>query len=242
MRPVDAHLKLAPDRSPLHHILHALSNRRYLQGFATTGLSSVGGFMLMPLMSAFTVRNVGIPLEKLPLTYVLTGLAAVVAGPLIGRASDTFGKLKVFCFGCAVTVVMVFIYTHLTVSPLWSLVTVLAALQIGIFSRMIPASALTSALPDPADRGAYMSISSSLQQVAGGIASVIAGILVDEGAGGRLLHFDRVGDVVIGTTLITLILMYYINRQIGTSGRMHASVPVPGAALPAAKAAVYADP
>lgn len=236
MRPVDAHLKHAPDRSPLHHLLHAISNRRYLQGFATTGLLSVGGFMLMPFMSAFMVHNVGTPIEKLPLIYVLTGLVSVVTGPLIGRASDTFGKFKVFFFGCAVTVVMVFIFTHLTISPLWLLVIVLAVLQVGIFSRMISASALMSALPDPADRGSYMSISSSLQQVAGGVASVLSGMMVEEGAGGRLLHFDRVGYVLIFTTLMTLTLMYFVNRTIGTSRRTPADAPLDGAASAEAKA------
>jgi predicted MFS family arabinose efflux permease len=230
MRPVNAHLKKSPDRSPLHHILHALSNRLYLQGFATTGLLSVGGFMLMPFMSAFMVHNVGIPIEKLPLIYVLTGLVSVVTGPLIGRASDTFGKFKVFCFGCLVTIVMVFIFTHLTISPLWLLVIVLAVLQVGIFSRMISASALTSALPEPADRGSYMSISSSLQQVAGGVASVLSGMMVEEGAGGSLLHFERVGYALILTTLITLTLMYFINRRIGMLGRTPASAPPDGAA------------
>ncbi len=236
MRPVDGHLKHAPDRSPLHHLLHAISNRRYLQGFATTGLLSVGGFMLMPFMSAFMVHNVGTPIEKLPLIYVLTGLVSVVTGPLIGRASDTFGKFKVFFFGCAVTVVMVFIFTHLTISPLWLLVIVLAVLQVGIFSRMISASALMSALPDPADRGSYMSISSSLQQVAGGVASVLSGMMVEEGAGGRLLHFDRVGYVLIFTTLMTLTLMYFVNRTIGTSRRTPADAPLDGAASAEAKA------
>jgi predicted MFS family arabinose efflux permease len=215
VRPVDGHLKRHPDRSPLHHLMQTVSNRLYLQGFATTTLLSVGGFMLMPFMSAFTVHNVGVPVLKLPLMYVVVGLFSVVAGPLIGRASDRFGKFNVFSFGCAVTIVMVVIYTHLAVTPLWLLVGVLVILQIGIFSRMISASALMSALPAPADRGAYMSISSSLQQVAGGIAAVLSGMIVKEGADGVLLHFDRVGYVLVGSTLLTLSMMYLINRKIG---------------------------
>ena len=97
---------------------------------------------------------------------------------------------------------------------------------------MISASALTSALPDPGDRGLYMSISSSLQQVAGGVASVLSGMMVEESAGGRLLHFDRVGYVLILTTVMTLTLMYFINRRIDPSP---ASAPHDSAASPAAK-------
>jgi predicted MFS family arabinose efflux permease len=94
-------LKRHPDRSPLHHLIQTVSNKFYLQGFATTTLLSVGGFMLMPFMSAFIVHNVGLPVVRLPLVYVLVGLFSVVAGPLIGRASDRFGKFNVFSFGCA---------------------------------------------------------------------------------------------------------------------------------------------
>jgi predicted MFS family arabinose efflux permease len=214
LRPVDDHLKGRPDRSPLHHLIKTVSNRFYLQGFATTGLLTVGGFMLMPFTSAFMVHNVGLPVVRLPLVYVLTGLFSVVAGPLIGRASDRFGKFKVFAFGCAVTIVMVVIFTHLAITPLWLLVGILVIMQVGIFSRMISASALMSALPGPSDRGAYMSISSSLQQVAGGVAAVLSGMIVVEGADGALLHFDRVGYVLVGTTLLTLSMMYFINRKI----------------------------
>jgi predicted MFS family arabinose efflux permease len=215
MRPVDGHLQRHPDRSPLHHLLQTVSNKLYLQGFATTTLLSVGGFMLMPFMSAFMVHNVGVPVVRLPLIYVLVGLFSAVAGPLIGRASDRLGKFNVFFFGCVVTVVMVIIFTHLAITPLSLLVTVLVILQIGIFSRMISASALMSALPAPADRGAYMSISSSLQQMAGGVAAVLSGMIVVEGADGVLVHFDRVGYVLVGTTLLTLSMMYFINRRIG---------------------------
>jgi predicted MFS family arabinose efflux permease len=214
MHPVDEHLKRHPDRSPLHHLLQTVSNRVYLQGFATTILLSVGGFMIMPFMSAFIVHNVGIPLPKLPLIYVMVGLSAVVSAPLIGRASDRLGKFNVFSFGCAVSIVMVVTFTHLAVTPLWGLIGVLSILQIGIFSRMISASALMSALPAPTDRGAYMSISSSLQQVAGGVAAIVSGSIVVEGADGVLAHFDRVGYVLVGTTLLTLSMMYFINRRI----------------------------
>jgi predicted MFS family arabinose efflux permease len=126
-----------PDRSPLHHLLHTLSNRSYVLGFLATGTLSLGGFMLMPFMSVFVVNNVGLPVAKLPLVYMITGAFSIVTGPLIGWSSDAFGRLRVFGFGCAVTIVMVAIYTHLSAVGLGTLVTVMVLMQIGIFSRMI---------------------------------------------------------------------------------------------------------
>jgi len=214
LRPVDAHLKNPRQGSPLHHLAQTLSNRLYLQGFATTGLLSVGGFMLMPFMSVFMVHNLGLPITRLPLVYMLTGSCSIVSGLLIGRASDKFGKFRVFAYGCTMTIIMVTIYTHLHAIPLWELVVVMVLLQSGILSRIIASSALMSALPKPEDRGSYMSVSSSLQQVSGGIASVVAGLVVAMSPAGELLHFDTLGYVLIVTTLITLDLMYLIDRKI----------------------------
>jgi predicted MFS family arabinose efflux permease len=229
--PVNEHLKHHPDRSPLHHLLQTVTNGRYVQGFLTTGLLSVGGFMLMPFISLFSVNNIGLPLEQLPLVYMITGAFSIVAGPLLGRASDAYGKINVFTFGCVLTVVMVLIYTHMHTSPLWMLCVVMVLLQIGIFSRMISASALMSALPAPPDRGAYMSISSSLQQVAGGVASIIAGLIVVVAPSGQLLHFDVLGYVLVVTTAITLTLMYFIDRKI-KGERGGADIRAPSASTP----------
>jgi predicted MFS family arabinose efflux permease len=218
LRPIDAHLQLRPDRSPLRHFLHTVSMRRYLQGFATSALLATGGFILMPYSSAFLVNNIGIEFGRLPLVYLVTGACSIVAGPLIGRLSDAVGKFLVFCFGSAVTIAMVLIYTHLGVTPLGLVILVNSLLFVGVSSRMISASALVSAIPDPADRGSYMSISSSVQQVSGGLAAILGGLIVSETRTGALEHFDVVGYVLVGTTLVTLVMMYFISRRVEGRG------------------------
>jgi predicted MFS family arabinose efflux permease len=224
LRPINAHLALQQDRSPLRHFVHTLSTPRYLQGFATTALLATGGFMLMPYMSAFSVHNLGISLVRLPLVYMITGVCSIIAGPLIGRASDIYGKFLVFCLGCIVTIIMVVIYTHLGLTPISVVILVNCLLYIGVTSRMITASALISAVPQPADRGAYMSISSSIQQISGGFAAVLGGLIVTEGSGGTLQHYDVLGYVLVGSTLITLVMMYLISRRIAAPA-MLSSVP-----------------
>jgi predicted MFS family arabinose efflux permease len=218
MQPVTEHLRQQTDRSAGRHLLHTLLNPWYLQGFMTTCLLSIGGFTLMPFMSAFVVNNVGIPVERLPLVYITIGALAVVAGPFIGRLSDTLGKFPVFAAGCALTIVMVLIYTRLGPTPLWRLVAIMGAVQVGVFSRMISSSALISAVPAARDRGAYMAIGSSVQQMAGGIAAVLAGYVVVQTTQGTLRHYDLLGDIVVLTTLISLTLMFLINRRIALRG------------------------
>lgn len=214
LKPINEHLKYKSDRNAALHLWHTLKNPQYMVAFATMGLMSIGGFMLMPFGSAFTVNNLGIAFDKLPLIYLITGIAAIFIGPMVGRASDTFGKLKVFIFGAVLTIIMVLIYTNLGVTPISLVMTVNVLMFCAIFSRMIPAQALMSAIPTPANRGAFMAVTSSLQQIAGGVASVIAGLIVVETSSGKLDHFDVLGYILTGTVMVSVYLMYNISRQI----------------------------
>ncbi len=214
MKPIDGHLQLQTDRKPLHHLFETVSTPIYLQAFATTALLSTGGFMIMPFASAFTVNNMGISVHDLPLIYMVTGGCAMVTGPLVGRASDRFGKMPVFLFGTLLSIVMVTIYTRMEVSPLPEVIIVNAILFVGIFSRIIPSQALMSAVPEPRSRGAFMSVSASLQQISGGVASALAGFLVVQSATGKIEQFDVLGNVVCGAAILTLAMMFGINKKL----------------------------
>lgn len=213
MRPVAAHLAIPQEHSAWMHLFHTLTEARYLMAFATTALLATGGYMLMPFSSAFVVNNLGIGLDKLPTVYLITGLFTIFCGPLIGKAADSFGKFRVFMIGSATSITMVLIYTHLVPLPLPLLIFVNVLMFVGIFSRMIPFQALVSSVPSTTQRGAFAAISASIQQLSGGIASVIAGHIITLGADGKLQHFDAVGYVVVGTSLASLALLWRLQRK-----------------------------
>jgi predicted MFS family arabinose efflux permease len=212
MKPVADHLKLPQERSAFGHLLHTVTEPRYLLAFVTVTFLATGGFMLMPFSSAFTVGNLGIALASLPTIYLVTGLATIFAGPLVGKAADRFGKLRVFFMGTALTIVMVLIYTHLGVTPLPVVILVNVVLFFGIFSRMIPFQALMSQVPAQTQRGSFNAINASLQQLSGGLASLVAGHIVKLGADGKLLHYDVAGLVVVTTSLLTAFLLWRLTR------------------------------
>lgn len=214
LQPIDAHLAIKSDRSPLRHLSRTVSNGRYLFAFGATALLSLGGFMLMPFGSAFTVHNMGIPVENLPIIYLITGFCSILIGPLVGRAADRFGNMPIFVFGSAVSIVTVVIYTNMGHSSLPMVILINAVMFVGIFSRMIPSQALMSAIPEASMRGSFMSVSSSLQQIAGGLASVVAGLIVVQLADGSIEHFDILGYVLVGTVLISVVMMSVINRSV----------------------------
>ena len=214
MKPVADHLKLPQEHTAFKHLQHTVTEPRYLLSFVSVLFLATGGFMLMPFSSAFTVNNLGISLHDLPIIYLVTGIATIFVGPLVGKAADAFGKLRVFFIGTALTITMVLIYTNLTASTLLVVTVINVVLFIGIFSRMIPFQALMSQVPAQTQRGSFNAINASISQLAGGMASFVAGHIVQQGADGKLHHYDVAGYVVVATSLIACFLMWRIQRGI----------------------------
>jgi predicted MFS family arabinose efflux permease len=214
LRPINAHLQNARDRSPVHNLVATLLEPRHQWGFAATMLLALGGYMLMPFGSAFSVNNLGIPLDKLPMLYMVTGVAALFGGPLVGRVSDAVGKYRTFAAGSLLAIAVVIYYTHRGITPLAGVMALNVALFTAISARQVGAQALASALPAAQDRGAFMSSSSSMQQFAGGVASSFAGLLVTQTEGGYLEHYDRLGYVVSLAIAATIVLMKRIDAMV----------------------------
>ena len=214
LEPVNAHLGKPQEHSPFMHLFHTITEPRHLLVFLTVTLLATGGFMLMPFGSAFLVHNLGIPAAHLPVIYLFTGLCTIVFGPLIGKATDKLGRFRVFLFGSTLTITMILIYTHLGVTPLPVVVVVNVMMFVGIFSRMIPFQTLATQLPEATKRGAFNAVSASIQQLSGGLASVVAGQIVTQGVDGRIEHFPAVGYVVVVTTLLSILLVWNIQRQL----------------------------
>jgi predicted MFS family arabinose efflux permease len=214
MRPVTDHLAARQEHSAFRHLFNTLATRRHWAAFAATALLTTGGYMLMPFGSAFTVNNLGIDIASLPSVYLFTGLCTIVTGPLIGRASDAFGKMPVFYLGSALTIIMVTIYTHLSNVPLPLVILVNAVLFVGIFSRLIPFQAMVAGVPEPSHRGAFNAVSAAIQQLSGGFASLLAGHIVLIGADGKLQHFDVVGYIMVATTIVAGYLVWRVQREL----------------------------
>jgi predicted MFS family arabinose efflux permease len=214
MQPIVGHLALKQERNALKHLINTISEPRYRLAFLLVMLLPTGGYMLMPFGTAYIVNNVGLAFTVLPLIYLISGVSTIFVGPLVGKASDSFGKFPVFCFGSILTLIMVPIWTNIGHVPLAAVIVINVVMFAGIFSRMIPSQALISAIPEPAKRGAFNAVSASLQQFAGGASATVAGLLVVETPSGALAHFDWVGYVVMAMTVISFALMYLVHKQV----------------------------
>ena len=168
--------------------------------------------MMMHFGSAFAINNIKITQEQLPMLFMVSGCTSLIVMPLAGKLADKFDKFTIFAIATVFMMIVVVLYTNLSVSPLWLVMIFNVLLMIGILSRMVPAGALTTAIPDMQDRGAFMSINSSVQQVAGGVAAAVGGmIVVQKDKFSPLEHYNTLGYVMVCISAIAVFLLYRVS-------------------------------
>jgi predicted MFS family arabinose efflux permease len=212
LKPITMHLSVQRNKSAFTHLMHTVAKKEYRVGFTATALLSIGGFMMMPFGSAFAVNNLHITQHQLPLLFMLTGISILIIMPIVGKLSDKIDKYRMFAMASIWVIIMAIFYTNLGVTPFGWVLLFNMLLMAGVMGRMVPSSALVTAVPDMHDRGAFMSINSSLQQIAGGIAAAVAGlIVVQKDNFSPLEHYDIIGYIVSSITLLSLWLLYRVN-------------------------------
>jgi predicted MFS family arabinose efflux permease len=215
IRPLTKHLAVQQDKTAFTHMMHTIAKKDYRIGFTATALLSVGGFMMMPFGSAFAINNLHITQHQLPLLFMVAGISTLIVMPMIGKLSDKFDKFRIFTLASAWMIVMILIYTNLSATPLYLVIIFNVLMMAGIMSRMIPSGALISAIPVVQDRGAFMSINSSLQQIAGGIAAAFAGMIVTQkDKFSPLEHYNTLGYIIVCITMLSVFLLSRVSSLI----------------------------
>lgn len=215
LKPINAHLALKRENSAFKHLLATIKNRNYRIGFLATAFMSLGGYFMMPWGSAFAVNNMGISQKELPFLFMVVGVSTFMIMPLIGILADKINKFQLFMTASIVMIASVLVYVHLGETTLFVLIVVNIFMMGGIMARMVPSQALTTSVPEAKDRGAFMSINSSLQQIAGGIAAMIGGKIVWQySPSSPLMNFDLLGYVVVGVIIINIYLTYRVYNYV----------------------------
>lgn len=226
LKPVTEHLSLQHDKNAFVHLWHTIAKREYRIGFTAMALMSIGGFMMMPFGSAFAVNNLQVSHEQLPLLFMIAGIGTLIIMPSVGKLSDKMDKFRLFTFASVWMITIVMIYTNLLPVPFWQIVSLNIMMTMGIMGRFIPAGALTTEIPEMRDRGAYMSVSASLQQMAGGIAAAFAGlVVVQKDSHSPLEHYNTLGYVVCAITAVCIFMVYRVDVMVKRKNLLNGQPP-----------------
>ena len=193
-------------RGSMAETLDVLRQPAHLRAYAFMIMLVLGSFTIAPHFSDFLVHNVGRAKDDLAYVYLCGGLLTFVTLPLVGRWADRIGKLQVFRLMAACTLVTILVMTNLPALALWPILVVTTFYWIFTSGRWVPAMALVTSSALPGYRGSFMSINASLQQMAIGLASVVAGAVIGEAPSGELTGYSIAGLIAATSTGISMLL------------------------------------
>ena len=210
---ISGHLHHVQEGSRFKQIYDILISHHHLRAFLFMGLIMLTGFSVIPYIALYLTANVGVADSYISLIYLCGGVATLMSSRWIGHLADKFGKVRVFRILAIISLLPILITTNLFPVPLWIVLLNQTAFFVLISGRMIPAMAIVSQLVEPKIRGTFMSLVGSMQMLASGIASVLAGLVVTIAADGKMQHYNLVGYGAAACGLLTFWLVGYIHSD-----------------------------
>ena len=202
---INEHLKNDIIRpNPMLVIRRVTSNSNQMRAILLSVMMMFGQFMIIPFLSPYTVANVGFTEMQLAYIYMAGGAFTIFTSPWVGKMADKYGKLKVFTIFMFLNIIPIAVITNLGVTPIYYVLMISTMLFVTSNGRYVPAAAIITGTAKPENRGSFLSFNSAVQQIATGIASLIAGIIIGENAAGELTNFNVVGYIAIVFSLLCI--------------------------------------
>jgi predicted MFS family arabinose efflux permease len=191
----------------LERLLRQLRGRDNTLSLAAGMVVLFANFLVVPNIASFAQRNLGYPRDRVGLMYLCGGAASLVSMQLAGRAIDRFGARYVSFVGTGMAMVAVWLaFLHEgSLHPIAFSTLFMAGASV----RALAFNALTSRVPAPSERGAFMSLQSTVQHLASAAGAFVSSQLLSSDEAGRLLGLGRVAtwSLVLSTTVPLFITM-----------------------------------
>jgi predicted MFS family arabinose efflux permease len=190
----------------LVEFVEVVSEPNHLAAFAFSFFLVLGTFTVASFMGPYFAKTNDWKESTLSIIYFVAGLCTLVSMVIVGRLADRLPRLAMFRVIGFAALVMAVVVTHLPKGPVWVVTLATSAFMVFAAGRMVPVQAMLLGVPRPRNRGAFMSVNTSVQHAATGLAPLIAGVLVHETPDGRLEGFPLVGWVAAVTAALSLVL------------------------------------
>ncbi len=195
----------ASRQNSVKQLWQVLSVPNHLRAFAITFCLMMGSFTVIPYISAYVVNVVGYPETSLPYLYLVGGAVTLFTSRAVGLLSDRVGKLRVFMLFGILSFVPLLLVTGITHATSLEVMVISTVFMVCMNGRMVPSMAMVTGVVEPRHRGSFMSINTSVQQAASGVASLVAGwMIAGAQGGGSVEHYDRVGYLACAFTFTAL--------------------------------------
>jgi predicted MFS family arabinose efflux permease len=199
------HLAQARSASPLANLNEVLRDANHWRALLLTILVMSAGFSIIPYITIYATTNLGIAIGDVPLIYLVGGVATFFTARAFGVLTDRWGKVRSFrAIALAATVPMLLL-THMPAAPLAAYIVVTTLFFVLVSGRMVPSMAIITSAALPHLRGTFMSLNSSMQSLAMGLASMVGGLLIHRNAAGQMTGYAACGWLGLGLSVLAVV-------------------------------------
>jgi len=166
-----------------------------------------GHFLVIPFIPSYLEFNKGFTKLQIPLILLCGGLTSFAAAIYLGRFSDKKGKLPIFLWSVLISLFLVVILTDMPSMNILGVLLFFGLLFMVVTSRIVMAQSMISNVVSQNQRGSFMSVNGSMQQLGQGMASLIAGVIVKTNrTTHQLSNYNWVGYLSIAVLIVAVLI------------------------------------
>ena len=198
------HISAQKRAHPFVDMFAVLRDTNHLRALLFSALIIFSGFTVIPYITLYAVSNVGITQLEIPFIYLVGGAATLFTARIIGHQADLRGKVKIYRMVATAALLPLFIVTHIGAAPLWLWLIFTTIFFVLVSGRMIPAMAIITSAAQPKLRGTFMSLNGTVQSLAMGLGSTLAGFIITQTSTGQIVDYETVGYVAMTANLLAI--------------------------------------
>ena len=203
---LQGHLHARGETGPLQGIAQVLRDSNHLRAFLFSFCMIFAGFSIIPYITIYMQINAGLTPSDIPVIYLAGGAATLFSAQIIGKLSDRIGKLKMLQIIAGVAVLPMALITVTAGLSMTVILVITTFFFVFVSGRMIPGMALVSAAGNPKNRGTFMTLNSSMQSAAMGLAALVGGMVISRNAEGLIENFWICSVIAIAFNLTALLI------------------------------------
>jgi multidrug resistance protein len=209
---LDQHVKKSEIKENIKRLLGILFKIDYLKCYLLTFCNVFSIFCIIPYLSPYAVKNIGILETDLKYMYFVGGVCTVISAILIGRLTDKIGAFKVMMTLIILSFFPMYLYSHAGPMPFIQFLVIASLFMMVVSGRMIPLMTMISDIVDSEDRGTFMGLLNAIRSMGTALATVFAGFLIVENSDGSLSGFDHIGLFSIGFSFMIIFFFRHIYK------------------------------
>ena len=220
------HLVARPDGSKDVGYGQLFSNPLVRISYLMTALAMMGGFILIPNISAYVQLNLSYPRERLGLLYLAGGLVSFFATRAAGAMMDAVGAVKTGSVGVvllAITTLVGFAY-YIPGTPV---IAIFIGFMLANSFRNVTYNTLSTRVPAPHERARFLSLQSAVQHLSAALGAFLSARMLTEEPGGKLVGMPRLALTSVAMTLVLPFMFWRVERGLkDRTPRAPVAVPV----------------